>query len=44
MEGHMDIVNVSQKMDLIKEYWSPKILGEMNESYIKAAKLKGEFV
>ena len=40
----MDIVNVSQKMDLIKEYWSPKILGEMNESYIKAAKLKGEFV
>lgn len=40
----MDKVNIAEKMELIREYWSPKILGEMNESYIKAAKLKGEFV
>lgn len=26
------------------EYWSPKILGEINESYVKVAKLKGEFL
>lgn len=40
----MDKVNIAQKMDLIHECWSPKILGELNDSYIKAAKLKGEFI
>lgn len=29
--------------DSITEYWSPKIVAEMNGSYLKAAKLKGEF-
>ena len=24
--------------------WSPKIVGEVNESYVKAVKLRGEFV
>ena len=28
----------------ITEYWSPKIVGELNDQYIKLAKLKGEFV
>ena len=28
----------------ITEYWSPKIVGELNGQYIKLAKLKGEFV
>ena len=40
----MDKVNLEEKLNLIKEYWSPKILGEVNESYIKVAKLKGEFL
>ncbi len=40
----MDKVNIAEKMELIREHWSPKILGELNDSYIKAAKLKGEFV
>ncbi len=40
----MDKVNIAGKMDLIQEHWSPKILGELNDSYIKAAKLKGEFL
>jgi mannose-6-phosphate isomerase-like protein (cupin superfamily) len=26
------------------DYWSPKIAGELNDSYIKLVKLKGEFV
>jgi mannose-6-phosphate isomerase-like protein (cupin superfamily) len=37
-------VNVAEKMGLIGEYWSPKVLGELNDSYVKAAKLKGEFL
>lgn len=39
----MEKVNIAQKLGLIKEYWSPKIVAELNESHIKLAKLKGEF-
>jgi len=40
----MDKINISDKLNLFNEYWSPKILGEVNESYVKVAKLKGEFL
>lgn len=40
----MAVVNIEEKFALIDEYWSPRILGELNGSYIKAAKLKGEFL
>lgn len=36
-------VNLSEKFTLVNEYWSPKIVGELNESQIKVAKFKGEF-
>lgn len=39
----MDKINLTQKFSLFDEHWSPKIVGEMNDSYIKLAKLKGEF-
>jgi mannose-6-phosphate isomerase-like protein (cupin superfamily) len=40
----MEKVNLANKFDLFQEYWSPKIAGELNDSYLKLAKLKGEFV
>ncbi|MEA4920881.1 MAG: cupin domain-containing protein [Clostridiaceae bacterium] len=40
----MDKVNLAKKMKLFNDYWSPKVLGELNDSYVKAAKFKGEFV
>lgn len=40
----MDKVNLIQKFSLFNDHWSPKIVGDLNESYIKVAKLKGEFV
>lgn len=40
----MEKVNVAEKFKLIKEYYSPKIIGELNGSEVKAAKLLGEFV
>lgn len=40
----MQIVNISQKFDLFNEYWSPRIVGELNDSHIKLVKVKGEFV
>jgi mannose-6-phosphate isomerase-like protein (cupin superfamily) len=40
----MDKVNLAEKFGQFFEHWSPKIVGELNESYVKVAKLKGEFV
>jgi mannose-6-phosphate isomerase-like protein (cupin superfamily) len=40
----MDKVNLSEKFALFRQYWNPKIVGEINDSYVKLVKLKGEFV
>ena len=40
----MNKINVADKFSRISEMWSPKILGEVNDSYIKAVKFIGEFV
>jgi mannose-6-phosphate isomerase-like protein (cupin superfamily) len=40
----MEKVNVAEKFDQFNDYWSPKIAEELNDSYIKLAKFKGEFV
>jgi mannose-6-phosphate isomerase-like protein (cupin superfamily) len=40
----MDKVNLSAKLALFDEYWSPKIVGELNGQQVKLAKLKGEFI
>jgi len=37
-------VDIAQKFNLFQEHWSPKIVGELNDSYVKLAKIKGEFV
>ena len=37
-------MKVAEKFDLFSDYWSPKIVAEVNDSYIKLAKFKGEFV
>ena len=40
----METVNIREKFGSFSDCWSPKIIGELNDSYVKAAKLKGEFV
>ncbi len=37
-------VNIKNIFDSFTEQWSPKIVGEVNDSYVKLVKLKGEFV
>lgn len=37
-------VNLREKFDLIDEFESPKIVGELNGQYVKLSKLKGPFV
>lgn len=40
----MDKVNVAEKLGLIKGYWNPHIVGELNGQHLKLVKIKGEFV
>jgi mannose-6-phosphate isomerase-like protein (cupin superfamily) len=37
-------INLSKKFQLIDELWSPRIAGELNDSYLKLARLQGEFL
>jgi len=36
--------SVERKFDLFSDRWKPKIVGEINESHVKIAKIEGEFV
>ena len=40
----MDAINLADKFGVFEEYWSPKIVGQLNGQLVKLAKLKGEFV
>src|SRR4051812_36319622 len=31
----MQVVNLAQKLSLFSDRWSPKIIGELNDSYVK---------
>ena len=37
-------VNLSEKLKTFNEYWTPKVVGELNDQSVKLAKFKGEFV
>lgn len=39
----MEKVNLQEKLSLFTEFWSPKIVGELNGQYVKVARFKGEF-
>ena len=40
----MDKVNLAEKLARVNEYWSPKIVGELNGQLVKLVKFIGEFV
>ena len=40
----IEAVNLAQKLALFQEHWSPKIVGELNDNYLKVVKVQGEFV
>ncbi len=37
-------VSLSEKFARFTEHWKPKIVGEVNDAYVKLVKVKGEFV
>jgi mannose-6-phosphate isomerase-like protein (cupin superfamily) len=40
----MQSINLNEKYEKFTEWWHPYIVGELNENYIKLAKINGEFV
>jgi len=36
-------INLQDKLSTFSEYWSPKVVGELNKQQVKIAKLKGAF-
>jgi mannose-6-phosphate isomerase-like protein (cupin superfamily) len=40
----MEKVSLADKFRLFQDHWSPKVVGELNDSYVKLVKLQGEFV
>ncbi len=38
------VINPTQKLTTFFDLWSPKIVAKLNESYVKLAKLKGEYI
>ncbi|UGU16010.1 cupin domain-containing protein [Sinomicrobium kalidii] len=37
-------VNLNDKFNQFRDYWNPKIVGELNDQLVKVAKFKDEFV
>jgi mannose-6-phosphate isomerase-like protein (cupin superfamily) len=40
----METVNVKDKFAKFRDYWKPRVIGEVNDCQVKAVKLKGEFI
>ena len=40
----IESINLMNKFSLFDEKWTPKIIGELNNQYVKLCKLEGEFV
>src|SRR5271166_2037945 len=40
----MEKVNLTQKFSLFSDQYKPKIIGEVNDAYVKLVKLQGEFM
>jgi len=40
----MKTVNIEEKLGTFSDHWNPRVVGELNGQYVKAVKLKGEFV
>lgn len=39
----LSTIDIEAQFDRVTEYWSPKVIGRVNDQYIKVAKVKGEF-
>lgn len=40
----MQPVKINEKLTRIRDYWNPKLIGELNNQHVKLAKFKGKFI
>jgi len=40
----MEKINLAGKFSLFNDYWNPRIIGELNDNYVKLVKLKDDFI
>ena len=40
----MEAINIQEKFGQFQDYWSPKIVGELNDFHVKLVKVQGEFI
>ena len=43
-DDYLSPINLAGKLSAFSEYWSPRVVAEMNDYQFKVVKLKGEFV
>ena len=39
-----DAVNFTEALKSVTEHWSPRVIGRVNDQYVKVAKVKGQLV
>jgi mannose-6-phosphate isomerase-like protein (cupin superfamily) len=42
--GSVRSVNLARTFAAFEEYWSPRLVGELNGQHVRLAKLRGEFI
>jgi mannose-6-phosphate isomerase-like protein (cupin superfamily) len=40
----MEAVNLSDRFSRFSDYFNPRVIGELNDSHVKAVKFQGEFI
>lgn len=43
-ETEIEVVNLRDKFAKFTDHWRPRVVGELNDTFVKLAKIKGEFV
>ena len=39
-----EVVNLAEKLAKFSEYWSPKVIAQLNDYHVKLVKVQGDFV
>ncbi len=40
----MNVIDLLEKFDRFSDHWSPRIIGELNDQYVKIARIREEFI
>ncbi|HEY1772943.1 MAG TPA: cupin domain-containing protein [Gammaproteobacteria bacterium] len=41
---NLDSINFAKALESVTEHWSPTVIGQVNDQYVKVAKVKGQLV